>query len=120
MVRIDGGWSRWLFLKNAVWDQQDLPPEFFAQIQEDPRSLIGMNYYYIRMRNDCPILCRMPAGADTVKKEEVLNHTLHGISDDDLIEEVKKSHIPNGNGQKEYYQLSPRIEHKLRVLLEIE
>jgi hypothetical protein len=119
MERINAGSSRWLFLHDVIGDEAEIPHELVMQLQEDRRSLVGMYYYYIRVRNASPMLCRIPAGQGSPQVEEVLDHMRLGISDGDLEENVRNMHVIQVRDREGYYQLSPHIERKIRVLLEI-
>jgi hypothetical protein len=113
------GESRWVVISDPV-----LQPDageydvVFERVQKDRRSLIGNNYYYIRVRCSSPRLCRIPASWQRDTGEETLDHECHGISSHELEEAIRKlmgDLCPDG-----CYQISGHIEHKIRVLLEFE
>jgi len=88
------------------------------RIQKDRRSLVGNNYYFIRVRGSNPYLCRIPASPQRYSPEETLDHEQHGISGHELEEAIRNlmgDLCPDG-----CYQISGHIEHKIRVLLEFE
>lgn len=90
--------------------------EILEQLQEYHRSLIGSSYYYIRAENDKMFLCRILPGGGKIFYHEIVDHEKHGISEDDLEAAVS---LDTGMLSKAgYYQISPHIESKIRVLLD--
>jgi hypothetical protein len=90
--------------------------EILEQLQDYHRTLIGKSYYYIRSENYRTSLCRIVPGAGKVFFHEVVDHEKHGISEDDLEESVG---LDEGSfSTPGYYPISPRVETKLRVVLD--
>jgi len=113
------GESRWVIISDPVHgsdrEEYDIVLE---RVQKDRRSLVGNNYYFIRVRGSNPCLCRIPVSMRTGPSEETLDHEQHGISGHELekaIRDLKGDLCPDG-----WYQISGHIEHKIRVLLEFD
>jgi hypothetical protein len=90
--------------------------EFMGGVEEDIRAMIGKHYYFIRCGDEGPALCRAPLFTRGKFPREVLDHSQHGISDDDLFDALGE-----GEGHYEvpgYYKISDHIEGKLRALLD--
>ncbi len=92
-------------------------PEYeliLEQLQDYRQSLIGASYYYIKAGDDRCCLCRIVHGGGKVFFHELVDHSRHGISDDDIEESVR---LDTGSfSLPGYYPISPHIEQKLRVL----
>jgi len=90
--------------------------EFICCTREEIRALVGGHYYFIRVREECVALCRVPHLEAGRFAHEVLDHRQHGISDDDLEHAIR---MKVGHGfQPGYYEISDHIEKKLRALLD--
>ena len=90
--------------------------EFICCVREEVRALVGGHYYFIRVREECVTLCRVPHLAAERSVHEVMDHRQHGISDDDLEHAIR---MKMGHGfQPGYYEISDHIEKKLRALLD--
>jgi hypothetical protein len=113
------GESRWVIISDPVQGSDE--EEYgivLERVQKDRRSLVGNNYYFIRVRCSNPYLCRIPASPHQVPREETLDHECHGISDHELEEAIRKLvGDPRPDG---CFQISGHIERKIRVLLEFE
>ena len=111
------GESRWEVIADPVkGSEEDEYGIVLARVQKDRRSLIGDNYYFIRVRCSNPCLCRIPASPHQVPREETLDHEGHGISGYELEDATRKlmgDPCPDG-----CFPISGHIEHKIRVLLE--
>lgn len=88
--------------------------------EEDPdeftRDLIGSHYYWIRVQQYIPELCRMANRTDNLILYEVLQHENLGITDDDLEHAVNRA-----NGEltvNREYRISGHIKTKLQILYE--
>jgi len=90
----------------------------FERLEDDRRSLVGSNYYFIRVLDAMPSLCRIPARPGNDCREEVLDHENHGISDFELEDAIRT--MTGDRCQDGWYQMSGHIERKIRVLLEFE
>jgi hypothetical protein len=90
--------------------------EFMGGVEEDIRAMVGKQYYFIRCEAEGPALCRVPLFTRGKFPREVLEHTEHGISDEDLYHAIGTKEgntaIPG------YYKISDHIEGKLRALLD--
>ena len=88
--------------------------EIMEHIQNYPRSCIGISYYYVRAERNEASLCRIVPGGGKIFFHEVVDHTKHGISDDEIDQVVSRqeSSVPG------YFPISPSIENKLKVLFE--
>jgi hypothetical protein len=113
------GESRWVVIADPVQgSDEDIYSIVLERVQKDRRALIGNNYYFIRVRESNPHLCRIPASPQKVPREETLDHECHGISGYELEDAVRKlvgDPCPVG-----CFPISGHIEHKIRVLLEFE
>jgi len=90
--------------------------EILEQLQEYQRSLIGPSYYYIHVEKEQPRLCRIVPGAGKIYFHEIVDHEKLGVAEDDL--EAAVSQDADSFATPGYYQISPHIETKLRVLLD--
>jgi hypothetical protein len=90
--------------------------DILAQLQEYHHSLIGSSYYYIRAENKQASLCRIVPGAGKIFFHEVVDHTKHGISEDDIEEAINMD--PGLFSIQGYHPISSHIESKLRILLD--
>ena len=91
--------------------------EMMRQLQEFPRSLIGLSYYYLRKDEDRISLCRILPSAGSIFFHEVVDHRNQGIAEDDL-----EDAIDTDTGRYSlagYYPISAQIETKLRKYLGI-
>lgn len=90
--------------------------EFMCCVREEIRAMVGGHYYFIQVREECAMLCRVPLFAEERIRHEVMDHVQHGISDDDLDHALKMlgAHL----SQPGYYEISDHIERKLRALLD--
>ena len=90
--------------------------EFLCCIREEIRALVGGHYYFIRVKEECVTLCRVPLSSADRARHEVMDHIQHGISDDDLLHALRVlgTHI----SQPGCYRISGHIEGKLRALLD--
>jgi hypothetical protein len=91
--------------------------EILNQLQEYHRSLIGKSYYYIRVENDAPALCRIMPGAGKIFFHEIVDHEKHGISEDDLEEAVSQD--ADSLSAPGFHPISSHIETKLRITLDL-
>ena len=90
--------------------------EFIQGVREDIRAMIGKHYYFIRCGVDGPTLCRAPLFTRGKYPREVVDHSGHGITDEDLYHALGE-----GGGYYEvpgYYRISDHIEGKLRALFD--
>jgi len=119
MGYINVGRSCWVVLRErAVEGGEEEQRLLFERLEDDRRSLVGRNYYFIRVRDAMPCLCRIPAVPGNYCREEVLDHENHGISDLELEEAVRT--MTGDRCDDGWYQMSGHIERKIRVLLEFE
>jgi hypothetical protein len=88
------------------------------QVQQYRKSLIGSSYYYIRIDDEIPCLCRIIPGGGKIFFHEVVDHHKHGISEDDITQAIKGDR--GAFTLPDHYHISPHIEKKLRALLEFE
>ncbi|HUK38763.1 MAG TPA: hypothetical protein VLV30_06590 [Methanomicrobiales archaeon] len=101
--------------RNPGIPEQDLE-EFICCIRHEVRALVGGHYYYLEVREECPCLCRVPHLAVELSAHEVIDHLMHGISDEDLDHALR---MRAGRGYRPgYYEISDHIEKKLRALLD--
>lgn len=85
-------------------------------LDEFTRVLIGSHYYWIRVQQCTPELCRMANRTDNLILYEVLQHENLGISYDDLEHAV---HHANGElTVNREYRISGHIKTKLQILYE--
>jgi hypothetical protein len=90
--------------------------EFVCCVKEEIRAMVGEHYYFIQVKEECAMLCRVPLFAEGRTRHEVMDHVQHGISDDDLCHAIG---VRGGNASPPgYYRISDHIERKLRALLD--
>ncbi|MGA2934291.1 MAG: hypothetical protein ABSD81_03960 [Methanomicrobiales archaeon] len=90
--------------------------EFVCCVREEIRAMVGGHYYFIQVREECAMLCRVPLFAQERIRHEVMDHIQHGISDDDLCHAIG---VRGGNAPPPgFYEISDHIERKLRALLD--
>jgi hypothetical protein len=78
------------------------------------RLQIGSYYYWVRMVQSIPELCRLAVRTDSLILYEVLQHSSLGISDDDLEDAVRQD-----DGElivSRDYRISNHIKRKLQIL----
>jgi len=100
--------------------EDDLPcqelEEFVCCVREEIQAMVGGHYYFILVREECAMLCRVPILAQGEIRHEVMDHIQHGISDDDLCHAIG---VRGGNAcPPGYYRISDHVERKLRALLD--
>ena len=91
--------------------------EFMGGVEGDIRAMVGMHYYFIQCGVEGPALCRIPLFGKGKVLREMIDHSQHGISDDDLYHAVgmkEGNHPAHG-----YYPISDHIEGKLRALFDV-
>jgi hypothetical protein len=91
--------------------------EILEQLQEYHHSHIGSSYFYIRAEHDRTSLCRIIPGGGKLFFHEIIDHEKHGISEADLEHAINRD--TGSFSTPGYYPISPHIETKLRVLLDI-
>jgi hypothetical protein len=102
----------WLFLSPLEGKKQ--PDRRLNEIVDAVRLQIGSYYYWIRVIQSIPELCRLEVRKDSLILYEVLQHDNLGISDDDLEDAVRQA-----NGElivAREYRISNHIKRKLQVL----
>ena len=90
--------------------------EFMGGVEDDIRAMVGKHYYFIRCDTVGPALCRVPLFRKGTFQREVIDHSQHGITDDDLYHAIGL-----GKGTTTvagYYKITDHIEGKLRALLD--
>jgi len=90
--------------------------EFICDVRGEVRALVGGHFYFIQVREEITLLCRVPHLAGDRPVREVLDHRQHGITDDDLEHAIRMK-AGHGAGPG-YYEISDHIERKLRALLD--
>lgn len=102
-------------------------PQYFIIGKTDPQYVpikkqlldsrphpIGSSCYFIRAGADSTCICRIKAGNETVLFYEIMNHTLAGISEQEIQEVVLQpscaAPLPG------YFFLTPEIEQKIRTV----
>jgi hypothetical protein len=91
--------------------------EFMGGVEEDIRAMVGKHYYFIRCDAVGPALCRVPLFTKGKFPREVIDHSEHGVTDDDLYHAIG---MGRGNtGVPGYFKISDHIEGKLRALLDV-
>jgi hypothetical protein len=107
----------WLPVLPALQEGEDPDlQEFMRGVEEDIRAMVGKHYYFIWCGAGGPSLCRVPLFTKGTFPREVLDHSQHGISENDLFDALGE-----GEGHYEvpgYYRISDHIEGKLRALLD--
>ena len=84
------GRSCWVVLREGAGESSEEEQKLlFERLEDDRQSRVGMNYYFIRVRDTVPSLCRIPAIPGNYCREEVLDHENHGISDSELEDAVR-------------------------------
>lgn len=107
----------WFLLKPGYSD--DTPgvvEKVVEQAGEDIGVWIGQWYYYLYLHDTHIDLCRNQGKMGLSSPPEVIKHSLHAISDDDL--EYAVQYESGGGFEPGYYRISPLIERKLRILFE--
>jgi len=108
---------QWLFFDQGSSSRMDdFPCVSPVGEAQDCRVLIGQWYYYLHATNETIDLCRTREDVGRPWLTEVLNAEEYAISEDDLESAVRQ--WTNGTMEPGYYQISPQIEQKLRILLE--
>jgi hypothetical protein len=104
----------WLFL--SPLERKRDPDWNLGHINDPGRILIGSHYYWIRVLQSVPELCRMADRKDSLVLYEVLHHENLGISADDLEDAVRQA-----NGElmvSQEYPVSDHVKRKLQILNE--
>ena len=84
------GRSCWAILRERAGEGGEEEQRFlFERLEDDRQSLVGMNYYFIRVRDALPSLCRISARPGDYFREEVLDHENHGISNFELEDALR-------------------------------
>jgi hypothetical protein len=107
----------WLPVLPALREGEDPDlQEFMGGVEEDIRSMVGKHYYFIWCGAGGPSLCRVPLFTKGNFPREVIDHTGHGVTDEDLYHAIG---VREGNAADPgYYRISDHIEGKLRGLLD--
>jgi hypothetical protein len=79
---------------------------------EETRILIGNYYYWVRVSQELPELCRTNRHVSGSVRYEILNHQNFGITDTDLEEIVRYACNPMAHE----YRISGRVKRKLQAL----
>jgi hypothetical protein len=79
---------------------------------EETRILIGNYYYWVRVSQELPELCRTSRHVSTSVRYEILYHQNFGITDTDLDEIVRYACHPPA----QVYRISGRVKRKLQAL----
>ena len=104
----------WLFA--SPYENVNEPEWDFKGPDQEARILIGSYYYWIRVQQGIPELCRMANRKDALTIYEVLHHRNLEISEDDIIDAIRL-----GNGEltvSREYPISDHIKRKLQILYE--
>jgi hypothetical protein len=102
----------WLFL-SPLESRQEPENRFDGDIDKK-RLQIGSYYYWVRVIQSIPELCRLAVRKDSLILYEVLQHNSMGISDDDLEDAVRQD-----DGELIFsreYRISNHIKRKLQIL----
>lgn len=102
----------WLFL--SPLERRQEPENRFNGDIDKKRLQIGSYYYWVRVIQSIPELCRLAVRKDSLILYEVLQHNSMGISDDDLEDAVRQD-----DGELIFsreYRISNHIKRKLQIL----
>jgi hypothetical protein len=80
------------------------------------KSQVGSSYFYIKKSDDWCSLCRIVYGGGKVFFHEVIDHSKHGISEDDIDQAIM--HGTALTTLPDHYFISPHIEMKLHTLID--
>ncbi len=98
------GRSCWVVLREGAGESSEEEQKLlFERLEDDRQSRVGMNYYFIQVRDSVPSLCRIPAIPGNYCREEVLDHENHGISNSELEDAVRT--MAGAQFQDGWYQL---------------
>jgi hypothetical protein len=106
--------------KNLVWlfpslmERKKEPDWKWDENTENRRLQIGSHYYWIRMVENNPELCRMAVRKDSLILHEVLENDNLGITNDDLEDAVRQDHGELMVSPE--YRISNHIKRKLQIL----